>query len=106
MFGLRFIQEIFASNENAISASGYQNGTRSASDGLLFAIFDLPNTYADNILLGNIWESNGNNSRSAIVQASQMAGKKVLITGATDGIGLHTAKQLAKMGADVLVHGR
>lgn len=30
----------------------------------------------------------------------------MLVTGATDGIGLHTAKQLAKMGADVLVHGR
>ncbi|CAL5223777.1 g6342 [Coccomyxa viridis] len=38
--------------------------------------------------------------------AAQMDGKKVLITGATDGIGLHTAKQLARMGADVLVHGR
>ena len=35
-----------------------------------------------------------------------MQGKTVFITGATDGIGLHTAKQLAKMGADVLVHGR
>ena len=34
------------------------------------------------------------------------ARKTVFITGATDGIGLHTAKQLAKMGADVLVHGR
>jgi NAD(P)-dependent dehydrogenase (short-subunit alcohol dehydrogenase family) len=42
------------------------------------------------------------------MQASQieMERKKVLITGATDGIGLHTAKQLAKLGADVLVHGR
>ena len=43
---------------------------------------------------------------SLIMQGSQMQGKTVFITGATDGIGLHTAKQLAKMGADVLVHGR
>ena len=35
-----------------------------------------------------------------------MQGKTIFITGATDGIGLHTAKQLAKMGANVLVHGR
>ena len=35
-----------------------------------------------------------------------MEGKTVLITGATDGIGQHTAIQLAKMGASVLVHGR
>lgn len=36
----------------------------------------------------------------------KMEGKKVLVTGATDGIGLHTAKELARMGADVLVQGR
>ena len=35
-----------------------------------------------------------------------MEGKKVLITGATDGIGKHTAAQIAKLGATVLVHGR
>jgi NAD(P)-dependent dehydrogenase (short-subunit alcohol dehydrogenase family) len=29
-----------------------------------------------------------------------------LITGSTDGIGRHTALQLAKAGATVLVHGR
>lgn len=39
-------------------------------------------------------------------QTLQMEGKTVLITGATDGIGQHTAIQLAKMGASVLVHGR
>lgn len=39
-------------------------------------------------------------------QASEMEGKKVLITGATDGIGKHTAAKLAKLGATVLVHGR
>ena len=30
----------------------------------------------------------------------------MLITGSSDGIGLHTAKELAKLGATVLVHGR
>ncbi|GHD07910.1 hypothetical protein GCM10007052_04250 [Halioglobus japonicus] len=32
--------------------------------------------------------------------------KKMLITGATDGIGLETAKKLAAMGREVLIHGR
>ncbi len=32
--------------------------------------------------------------------------KTVLVTGATDGIGFETAKQLAEMGAHVLMHGR
>jgi retinol dehydrogenase 12 len=35
-----------------------------------------------------------------------LAGKTVLVTGATTGIGLETAKGLAGMGARVLVHGR
>ena len=35
-----------------------------------------------------------------------MEGKTVLITGATDGIGEETARQLAGMGARVFVHGR
>jgi NAD(P)-dependent dehydrogenase (short-subunit alcohol dehydrogenase family) len=35
-----------------------------------------------------------------------MAGRVVLVTGATDGIGRQTALQLARMGARVLVHGR
>lgn len=37
---------------------------------------------------------------------SDMHGKTVLVTGATSGIGLATAVQLARMGAHVLVHGR
>ena len=35
-----------------------------------------------------------------------MKGKSVLITGATSGIGFHTARALASMGARVLVTGR
>lgn len=35
-----------------------------------------------------------------------LSGKTYLITGSTDGIGLHTARRLAAAGADVIVHGR
>lgn len=35
-----------------------------------------------------------------------MKGKIVLITGSTDGIGKHTAAELARMGAKVILHGR
>jgi retinol dehydrogenase 12 len=35
-----------------------------------------------------------------------MRGKTVLVTGATDGIGMQTALELARMGASVIVHGR
>ncbi len=35
-----------------------------------------------------------------------MDGKKVLVTGATDGIGKQTALKLAKLGATVIIHGR
>jgi NAD(P)-dependent dehydrogenase (short-subunit alcohol dehydrogenase family) len=35
-----------------------------------------------------------------------MGGKTVLITGSTDGVGRYVATELAKQGANVLVHGR
>src|SRR5690606_36724403 len=35
-----------------------------------------------------------------------MAGKICLVTGATDGIGLDTARALAGAGAEVIIHGR
>ena len=35
-----------------------------------------------------------------------MAGKTVLITGSTDGVGRYVATQLAADGAKVLIHGR
>ncbi len=35
-----------------------------------------------------------------------MAGKRILVTGATDGIGKQTALDLLRMGEDVVVHGR
>jgi NAD(P)-dependent dehydrogenase (short-subunit alcohol dehydrogenase family) len=37
---------------------------------------------------------------------ADLAGRTFLVTGATDGIGQHTALRLARAGADVLVHGR
>ncbi len=38
--------------------------------------------------------------------AMSLAGKIYLVTGSSDGIGLHTATRLAGTGATVLVHGR
>src|SRR5262247_1101481 len=35
-----------------------------------------------------------------------MTGKTVLITGSTDGVGRYVASELARQGAQVLIHGR
>ncbi|WP_282610205.1 SDR family oxidoreductase [Pelagibius sp. Alg239-R121] len=40
------------------------------------------------------------------LHSRQWAGKRVVITGGTDGIGRHLAKKLAMRGADVLIVGR
>jgi NAD(P)-dependent dehydrogenase (short-subunit alcohol dehydrogenase family) len=37
---------------------------------------------------------------------TSLAGKTVLVTGSTDGLGLATAHRLASLGASVLIHGR
>uniref|UniRef100_A0A7C4KHI3 SDR family oxidoreductase n=1 Tax=Anaerolinea thermolimosa TaxID=229919 RepID=A0A7C4KHI3_9CHLR len=39
-------------------------------------------------------------------ESSDLTGKVILITGATDGIGKHTAENLARMGAHVVIIGR
>lgn len=44
--------------------------------------------------------------RWGMIIDNQMKGKTVLITGSTDGIGMHTALGLARMGANILIHGR
>lgn len=40
------------------------------------------------------------------MSAASLAGRTFLVTGATDGIGAHTAQRLAAQGGTVLVHGR
>ncbi|WIA23484.1 hypothetical protein OEZ85_000229 [Tetradesmus obliquus] len=45
-------------------------------------------------------------SSSAGATLQQQQGRVYLVTGSTDGIGLHTATKLAQAGATVLVHGR
>ena len=46
------------------------------------------------------------NVRARAAAAGSAAGHVVLVTGSTDGIGLHTATRLAQAGTTVLVHGR
>lgn len=48
----------------------------------------------------------GHAERHAGVAGRDLAGRTVLVTGATDGIGRETALALGRLGARVLVHGR
>jgi NAD(P)-dependent dehydrogenase (short-subunit alcohol dehydrogenase family) len=45
-------------------------------------------------------------ARTPEALAMDMAGKTILITGSTDGVGRYVAARLAAQGADVLIHGR
>ena len=45
-------------------------------------------------------------ARASSVTLPSQSGRVILVTGATDGIGRHTASRLAAAGATVLVHGR
>jgi len=44
--------------------------------------------------------------RASAPALPSQSGRVILVTGATDGIGRHTAQRLAQAGAEVLVHGR
>lgn len=44
--------------------------------------------------------------RAATSIPDALDGQVILVTGSTDGIGRHTARQLKERGATVLVHGR
>jgi hypothetical protein len=53
--------------------------------------------YPDSLSLLNAWCDRA---------GASLVGKSFLVTGATDGIGRHTAGRLAQEGATVLLHGR
>lgn len=47
-----------------------------------------------------------NQLRALDTSGMDLTGRTFLVTGGTDGIGLHTAESLARLGAHTLVHGR
>ena len=61
------------------------------------------------MLRRRVWDSSGGGRRqrcAGAMAAAPLLNRTFLVTGATDGIGLHTAQKLASQGATVLVHGR
>lgn len=52
------------------------------------------------------WDTRPVSSRTAFAVVNDVRDRTYFITGATDGIGEHTAMKLAKLGATVAVHGR
>jgi short-subunit dehydrogenase len=52
------------------------------------------------------WQVNLTSSLVPRQAVMRLAGKVFLVTGSSDGIGLHTATRLAGTGATVIVHGR